>query len=67
MVSVESKMVEMAQRFAPARGYRSGEIHAARQTPQRIAADRAGSVAAKPKKLSCKTCSGQRCIGLCRF
>jgi len=67
MVSIESRMGEMAQRFDPARGYRSGEFHAAWRTPARIAAERAGSVAAKPKMLSCKTCAGVRCIGRCRF
>ena len=67
MVSVEGRMGELAQAFTPARGYRAGEFHATWQPQQPVTVRRAGSVSAKPKKLSCKTCSGQRCIGRCRF
>lgn len=67
MVRVESRMGEMAQTFAPARGYRTGEFHATWQPQERATVQRSGSVPAKPKQLSCKTCSGQRCIGRCRF
>jgi len=66
MVGVESRMGEMAQTCTPARGYRTGEFHAIWQTP-RTTVQRVGSVSAKPKKVSCKTCSGQRCNGHCRF
>lgn len=66
MVSIESRMGDMAQTYTPARGYHTGEIRASWQ-PQGTAVQRASSVSAPPKKLSCKTCSGQRCIGCCRF
>jgi len=66
MVSLESRMGEITQTCTPARGYRTGEFHAIWQT-QRTTVQRPGSASAKPKELSCKTCSGQRCIGRCRF
>lgn len=66
MVRVESRMGEMAQMPTPVRGYRAGEFHATWQ-PQRTAVPCGGPVSPKPKKLNCKTCSGQRCIGRCRF
>jgi hypothetical protein len=67
MLRVESRMGEMAQMSTPAGGYCAEESHATWQPRQRITVQRAGSVPAKPKKLSCRTCSGLRCIGRCRF
>ena len=66
MVIVESRVGEMAQMSTPARGYRVGEFHANWQS-QRTTVQCAGTVSVKPKKLSCKICSGQRCVGRCRF
>jgi len=67
MVSVESRMGELAQTFTPVCGYRTGEFDAIWQTRQLTTIRRASPVTAKSKKLSCKTCSGQRCNGHCRF
>jgi hypothetical protein len=66
MVRVESRMGEMAHTVTPVRGYRTGESHAIWPSQPRVQAQAASRVSATPKKPSCKTCSGEGCIGLCR-
>ncbi len=67
MLRVVSRMGEMARVSTPAGGYHAEEFRATWQPRQHITVQHAGSVPAKPKKLSCKTCSGLRCIGHCQF
>lgn len=66
MMTVERGLGEMAHRTTPVRGHRTGEFDASWQ-PVKLTAGIAGVASAKPKKLCCKTCFGERCIGRCRF